>query len=1237
MGAEIDSLEIKLQANAQSANRSLDALVKKLDVLSTSLGRVNGNSLISLSNGVQRLANSMQSMKSVGTADFTRLAKNIEKLGSLDAAAVGRAASSIHRFTNALQSLDSVNVSDNAAQIGTLAKGISQLGYKSATQAINNIPKLATAMKQLMTTLSSAPKVSQNLINMTNALAKLARTGASSGRAASSLSNVLNTYTASTGRASKGTFSLASAIGKLYAIYWLLFRAFSKIGEAIDISSDLTEVQNVVDMTFGNMTYKVEEFAETSIEQFGMSELALKQYASRFQAMGSAMGIDKSLIASANSFLSNQTNGYIGLSDSMADVSLNLTKLTADMASFYNLEQDAVAEDLESIFTGQTRPLRTYGLDLTQATLQEWALKQGIDADIKSMSQAEKTMLRYQYVLANTRAAQGDFARTADTWANQVRILKQNFQQLAGVVGGVFINALKPLVKALNAVMSHIIAFAKTISNALGKIFGWKYESGSGGVASDFEDAAGSADDIADSTGDAAKNIDKMQKGIRAFDELKTISISDNDSSSGSGSGSGSGSSGSSADSGQWVEQDSIFDAFESEIDSLYKLGEYIGETLTKAMNSIDWDSIYQGAKNFGKGLAEFLNGLISPELFGATGRTIAGALNTAIYAALSFGETFDWTDFGNSIATGVNEFFKTFDFKSLAKTINVWVQGVWKAIKTAIANIDWEKVWDGIKDFLSEIDIETVEILLGAFALKYAGKLLTGEKLKSLLSGMIEEKFVAAFGSEAVKSVLSYAIPISLSVVVAVLSFTIGKDSLKKDAEDLAKAYEEGGFLEYLKESFKKLLNPFEWINIYSGGMLSSGIIQDDMMSEIPTDIGTIPELKDFDTTEEYQKALDEYNKNLPDGLKAIDESKGFDLTAWINEWLYANDSMFRIEDGAIIIRVKGENDETSWENLSTYLSKWWTEDVSPWFTKEKWQELGNNLKDGLTTKWNEFTSWWETTGIYKWWTEDVSPWFTKEKWQELGNNIKTSLSEKWDEFTTWWSETGFCKWWNNDVKPYFTKEKWKEISKGIKDGLTTKWNEFTSWWETTGIYKWWTENVAPYFTSDKWSFSGIKDGLESAWNAAVEAIKGIWNNFASWLNSKLTINIDTNSTIGEGISKALGATQITLGSIPMYKTGGFPEDGLFMANHGELLGEFSNGKTAVANNMQITQGIADAIYPAVYNAVSAAMSNSAGAKGNDPVVKVYVGDRELTDIAIEGINERTRRTGRTPIELAF
>lgn len=832
MGAdEIDSLEIKIQANAQKANQSLDALVGKLDRLTTSLGRVNGNSLSSLSNGVQRLANSMQSMKNVGTADFTRLAKNISKMGEIDAAGVGKAASSLHRFSNALSKLDTVKVSGNAAQIGQLANGIKQLGYKSSTQAIENIPKLATAMRQLMTELSKAPKVSQNLIQMTEALARLSRTGASSGRAATSLGKALDSYTASTHRARKGSFNLSAAIGKVYATYWLLFHAFGKIKDAIDISSQLTEVQNVVDVTFGNMSRKVEDFAKTSIEQFGMSELSLKQYASRFQAMGSAMGISGSSIGNANSFLNKQTSGYVGLSNSMADVSLNLTKLTADMASFYNVEQSAVAEDLASVFTGQTRPLRQYGLDLTEATLKEWALKNGLDADIKSMSQAEKTMLRYQYVMANTGAAQGDFARTANTWANQVRILKQNFEQLGAVVGGTLINAFKPLVQALNSVMGKLISFAETVSNALGKIFGWKYESGSGGagttgLATDMEDAADSAGDIAGSTGKAAKNIDKMKNGLRSFDELKTISEKDGSSGSGSGSGGSSGGAGASGGSGgQWTKQDSIFDDYKSSIDSLKGLGNYIRDALIREMKSIDWDSIYKKAESFGEGLAKFLNGLFEKDkngdtVFGELGTTLAGLLNTIIYSVFSFSKEFKWKDFGEALKQGIQNFINGTHLATAGYTVGNLVKGIatavytavsdtktWKslgskiaqgingflksmnkvdpetgkngwqitaasfnslvdAVKTAIgealSGITWKDIISGIGDFLGELDLETITIAIGAMWLKHNGK--------KIGSNWLTTEAAKKLGISAGE--LSFAVNLAISVGLITWSF---------------------------------------------------------------------------------------------------------------------------------------------------------------------------------------------------------------------------------------------------------------------------------------------------------------------------------------------------------------------------------------------------------------------------------------------------------------------------------
>lgn len=671
----VDSLNISISATAQKASGALDTLIGKLGHLQSAISSINTGGLNNMANGINAVSNAMGSLKSVNAADFNRLAKGIQNLGNLNSTSISNAARAINQLGNSIRIVSTTNFS-GTTQIADLAKAIAQLGYKSSTQAIANIPKLATAMTQLITALSKVPQVSQNVIALTTALAMLARTGASSGKAATALSQSLNNFSKASKKAKADSFSLASAIGKVYATYWLLFRAFRKIKEAMDISSQLTEVQNVVNTTFGEYSHLLDEISKTSITEFGISELSVKKTASNFQAMGTAMGF---------------TRGK------MADMSIELTKLSADMASFYNVSQEEVAEDLQSVFTGMTRPLRQYGLDLTEATLKEWALANGMNANIKSMSQAEKTMLRYQYVMANTGAAQGDFARTSMTWANQTRILVENFKALGSVLGGTFINVFKPLVVALNEAMAALIAFAETVSNSLGKIFGWQYEAGgTGGMTSDFEDAEISAGGIEDSTGKTADNVEKIKKGLRAFDELKTISI-DTGSKGGSGGGGAGGGASASGSGGQWVRTESIFEDYESTLDSLYKLGDYIGTKLTDALNGIDWNDVYKGAQNFGTGLANFLNGLISPELFGALGRTIGNSINTVLHGLNSYVETFDWRDFGKSLATGLSNFLKSWNFKLTAETFSNIASGILSGLASFFSTLGDEKVFETI------------------------------------------------------------------------------------------------------------------------------------------------------------------------------------------------------------------------------------------------------------------------------------------------------------------------------------------------------------------------------------------------------------------------------------------------------------------------------------------------------------------------------------------------------------
>ena len=160
------------------------------------------------------------------------------------------------------------------------------------------------------------------------------------------------------------------------------------------------------------------------------------------------------------------------------------------------------------------------------------------------------------------------------TWANQTRILAQSFEQLGSVIGGALINAFKPLVAWLNRAMLSIISFAQTVVNALGKIFGWTYEIKGGGIANDFEMAGDGAEDMADGTGAAKDNLEKMQKYIAAWHEVNNMTTKDDDAGGGKGGGGGGGLGDlGDATSGQLVRTEGLFEKYKSDIDSLYEIG----------------------------------------------------------------------------------------------------------------------------------------------------------------------------------------------------------------------------------------------------------------------------------------------------------------------------------------------------------------------------------------------------------------------------------------------------------------------------------------------------------------------------------------------------------------------------------------------------------------------------------------------------------------------------------------
>ena len=221
--------------------------------------------------------------------------------------------------------------------------------------------------------------------------------------------------------------------------------------------------------------------------------------ASTFMAMGNGMGIS---------------------ADMGKKMAKTLTGLAGDMASFYNVSQDVAQTALNSIYTGETESLKKFGVVMTEANLQQYAYSKGITKQVSAMSQLEKVYLRYSYVLNSTQKAQGDFSRTSGSWANQVRLLKEQFSQLLGILGKGLISVLKPIVKALNTMLASLIS----IVNSMSKAFGGKgIEKTASTVSSSVEDMNSQVDDTAGGFDQANKEAKKLERTLAGFDELNVL------------------------------------------------------------------------------------------------------------------------------------------------------------------------------------------------------------------------------------------------------------------------------------------------------------------------------------------------------------------------------------------------------------------------------------------------------------------------------------------------------------------------------------------------------------------------------------------------------------------------------------------------------------------------------------------------------------------------------------------
>ncbi len=340
------------------------------------------------------------------------------------------------------------------------------------------------------------------------------------------------------------------------------------------------------------------------------------------------------------------------------------------------------------------------------------------------------------------------------------------------------------------------------------------------------------------------------------------------------------------------------------------------------------------------------------------------------------------------------------------------------------------------------------------------------------------------------------------------------------------------------------------------------------------------------------------------------------FDIKGWIGD---AKKGITEWQAGNRKAREEEQKQFNSWfsdfektcsstlDNIKGYWSEkwdgvevWFETNVAPWFTAEKWSETYDSMKTSLSTKWGEITDWWNNTAIVAWWEESVAPWFTAEKWTELYENIRLALETKWNEITEWWNSSALVVWWDENVSPWFTAEKWSGILQNIKTSFKTKWDETVGQWKI-GIDAWWKQHVEPWFTKKKWQElgenlkNGIYEGFKGLANKVVDILNGVISSLEGMINSAVKGINDllakiNQTSLGEQLGWDFQIGNVSFGRIPQFAAGGFPDTGsLFIANEAgpELVGTMG-GRTAVAPEASITQGIEEAAYQGMKRALS-------------------------------------------------
>ena len=1021
--------------------------------------------------------------------------------------------------------------------------------------------------------------------------------------------NKLKGTSSGVAKTTKNLKSLSTTLSglKLAAITVAVQKAASTIGSWVNNINSYVENVNLFTVSMGKYADEAMEYAET---------------------VNKALGVDVSEFIRNQGIFMSMATGFGLATDKAYEMSKGLTELSYDLASFFNISLDAAGDGafakVQSGIAGELEPLRRLGFALSEASLQQVAYNHGISLSVREMTEAQKATLRYTAMVeqAGDMGVIGDMARTVTTSANAIRILKQQLAELGRSLGALFIPMLMK-------VIPYVQAFVDILTEAIQGVADFV------GFTMPKIDMSG----VSKGTEEVKENLEESVKSAKALMGIDELNVINQDSGSGVATGNDYGSDLGLNVSSIWDE--SVLASVKSQVEDIKKkIKPLLKTVLLVGAAFATWKigkALFDGIDLVKAGLYAISDPTLMDDIALSSGK-LAGTLQTikAVVGKTALGGLLMGSGSTSIVAVAatiggvvaaiagiaygfVDVYNKSENFRTGLSTI---VDGVSFLIGKVVEFFKWigdgiaGLIPQGVKDFISGLDLSIGDLLITAGGLALFGP------LGLLIEGVVLAiKGIGYAASDSLEPVDLFADGISEATQTKVEPFLTKMDELE--------------------QTFKMI----DWGNIeitmtdVDTIKAQLGSIVETITSELDSDkneaLANIDPLKGAMDAESYAalvaKVEESYTlqaEKVQAGADAINAivakaaAEGRTITdaeaqeiARIQEEMkitgikYLSDS--ETESNLILTRLKDNATQLSAEQASEIIKKALeARDTTIAAANEQYEgillEAQRMLDTGVINK-EEY----DKIVAAATQTRDDTVNAANEQYDNIVKTAKTQMGE-------------YAKYIDEETGEI--KSRWKVFCEDMGTWWSSVWSSIKTWASNgwSAVTKWFDSSVKPWFTKEKWAdiFSGIKEGLIQGIKNALNKGIDMLNNFISWINSKVSFNIDSFEIFGKQLWDDMTVTLFTLPSITQrFADGGFIEDGLFTMNRGEIAGKFNNGKSVVANNEQIIAGISEG----VYSAVVAAMGDGGSRESQN--INVYLDGKQIYSSVKKTESERGKQ----------